>query len=73
VDSLLKQYRVSEEAQTAPPWDFVWNAIVEEGREKRLLSQCFTTEVPSVSYQHHQETDEGILAEAALKVRVRPI
>ena len=24
-----------------PPWDFVWNAAVEEGREKRMLRQPF--------------------------------
>lgn len=68
VDSLLKRYRVSEEAQAAPPWDFVWNAIVEEGREKRLLSQCFTTTATSMPHQQLQETDEGFLAEAALKM-----
>lgn len=70
---MLKSYRISEEAQTAPAWDFVWNAIVEEGREKRLLSQCFTTATTSTTYQPPLETDESILAEAALKVSISSI
>ena len=67
VESLLRQYQVVEEAPTAPQWDFVWNAVVEEGREKRLLSQCLTTEIEDMPH-HNQEADDIALAEAALKV-----
>lgn len=70
VTGLLQQYVVSEEAQMTPAWDFVWNAIVEEGREKRLLSQCFTVEMGGTPDQYCVEADDGVLAEAALKVRV---
>jgi hypothetical protein len=69
VSSLLQQYGIFEETQTAPTWDFVWNAIVEEGREKRLLSQCFTIEMAPISCQNYDEADACVLAEAALKVR----
>ncbi|KAF6766510.1 hypothetical protein DFP72DRAFT_866743 [Ephemerocybe angulata] len=68
VASLLKGYHVAEETSIAPPWDFVWNAVVEEGREKRLLSQCFTVETEPKSYDKFQDSDERMLAEAALKM-----
>ncbi|KAJ2930499.1 hypothetical protein H1R20_g6596, partial [Candolleomyces eurysporus] len=67
VESLQRQYQVVEEAPAAPQWDFVWNAVVEEGREKRLLSQCLTTEIEDMPH-HNQEADDIALAEAALKM-----
>lgn len=39
VDDLERQYIILENIPSAPPWDFVWNTTVEEGREKRMLRQ----------------------------------
>ncbi|KAG6866027.1 hypothetical protein C0991_009436 [Blastosporella zonata] len=41
VDILLGEYDVVENTPNVPSWDFVWNAVVEEGREKRMLRQSF--------------------------------
>lgn len=52
----------------APDWDFMWNALIEEGREKKLkqmpLSRCPEPLACSTS----GENDEISTAEAALKV-----
>jgi hypothetical protein len=54
--------------RTAPDWDFMWNALIEEGREKKLkqmpLSRCPEPLPCSTS----GENDEISIAEAALKV-----
>ena len=52
----------------APDWDFMWNALIEEGREKKLkqmpLSRCPEPLACSTS----GENDKIVIAEAALKV-----
>lgn len=70
VDNLLLHYDVVEEAPSSS-WDFVWNSVVEEGREKRLLSQCFTAQFDSIPSATFEMSDEDVLAETALKVSPR--
>jgi len=67
VETLLEQFDVIESSVLVPSWDFVWNATVEEGREKRLLSQPFTTKLDELAFE---DTSSEIisLAESALKV-----
>ncbi|KAG6885704.1 hypothetical protein C0993_010876 [Termitomyces sp. T159_Od127] len=68
VDSLLAEYDIVESTPNAPSWDFVWNAVVEEGREKQMLRQPFlrtSEEMPPVI----EAPSEAVsLAESALKV-----
>ncbi|KAF9458331.1 hypothetical protein BDZ94DRAFT_1270875 [Collybia nuda] len=64
---LSVEYDIIETRPTAPPWDFMWNAVVEEGREKRMMRQSFTkrNEVPSVGESLPEELS---LAESAIKM-----
>jgi len=68
VDSIHEHFDTVEREKTAPEWDFIWNTVVEEGREKKMksltLSRCpeeFPTVRPPIS-------DDIVLAEGALKV-----
>lgn len=65
VKELYKFYEVGEDVVSAPAWDFMWGATVEEGREKQFRSQAFTKQPDSM----HEGTknDKVQLAEAALK------
>lgn len=69
VQTLEESFNVVQAEKTAPDWDFMWNALIEEGREKKLkklvISRC-PEEFPVV---RSTEIDEVILAEATLKVR----
>ena len=65
---LHRDFKVIEETPTAPPWDFVWNAVVEEGREKRLLGQAFIANMNMEPALQLIESEQFLLAEAALKV-----
>ncbi|KAH6916823.1 hypothetical protein BKA70DRAFT_313865 [Coprinopsis sp. MPI-PUGE-AT-0042] len=68
VEQLLAEFNVVEDIPTTTTWDFVWNAVVEEGREKRLQRQPFTQELDPLPPQKACSTDNTLVAEAALKV-----
>lgn len=46
----------------------MWNANVEEGREKRLMRQAFTQTVEEIPLFAETPPESVALAEAALKV-----
>lgn len=68
VERLLDEFEVVETTPTAPTWDFVWNAAVEEGREMRLLRQPFTREPGEFPSRSICEEEDIFLAESTLKV-----
>lgn len=68
VSTLLEQFDVVETPSSAPSWDFVWNALVEEGREKGMLSLPFTHQVDVLPFRDESISEEMCLAESALKV-----
>ncbi|KAG2023118.1 hypothetical protein CC2G_000811 [Coprinopsis cinerea AmutBmut pab1-1] len=68
VDQLFGYYHVLEDIPGTTTFDFVWNAAVEEGREKRLLNLPFTRDLDSLPHQTTQDPDHILLGEAALKM-----
>ncbi|KAJ3890668.1 hypothetical protein GG344DRAFT_88728 [Lentinula edodes] len=68
VSTLLEQFDVVETPSSAPSWDFVWNALVEEGREKGMLSLPFTNQVDVLPLRDESVNEEMCLAESALKM-----
>jgi transcription factor C subunit 3 len=58
-----------EVAPTTPTWDFVWNAVVEEGREKRMLQQPFNKALEEMAFHGEGQSEAISLAESALKVK----
>lgn len=68
IERLLDEFEVVETTPAAPSWDFVWNAAVEEGREKRLLRQPFTREPGEFPPRSMCEEEDIFLAESTLKM-----
>jgi len=61
-----------EAERTAPDWDFMWNAFVEEGREKKLKQMPLSRYPEQLPCSTTGEDDEILMAEAALKVLLLP-
>ncbi|KAG6814043.1 hypothetical protein H0H92_003893 [Tricholoma furcatifolium] len=68
VDFLLAEYDVVENTPSVPPWDFVWNAVVEEGREKRMLRQPFLNDPEDMPSTGETPLEPVSVAEASLKM-----
>ncbi|KAF8912964.1 hypothetical protein CPB84DRAFT_1670756 [Gymnopilus junonius] len=68
IAELHDSFDVVQAEKVAPDWDFMWNALIEEGREKKLkravLSRC-PEEFPP---RRQSEPSEVVLAEATLKM-----
>jgi hypothetical protein len=64
-----RDWEVVEHFTLAPSWDFLWNATVEEGREKSLLGQAFTTNIEEMPLIRDKSSELVHVAESALKVR----
>lgn len=68
IDAILRQFDTVEPEKTAPEWDFIWNTLIEEGREKKMkslaLARCKEDFVPGRA----SVSDDLVLAEGALKV-----
>lgn len=54
--------------KSAPDWDFMWNALIEEGREKKLKKAVISRCPETFPVVRTSELDEVALAEATLKV-----
>lgn len=68
VDDIIQHFDVLCNATISPAWEFVWQAAVEEGREKQFLRQSFTHAPDDVPYVTNTSDDVVQVAEAALKV-----
>jgi hypothetical protein len=70
MEELFDQFDVVEGPIGAPTWDFMWNAIVDDSREKRALVHAFTTRPDDLVLGTENASDGVLLAESALKVIV---
>ncbi|KAG1810103.1 uncharacterized protein HD556DRAFT_1428263 [Suillus plorans] len=68
VDDIIQHFDVLCNAPISPAWEFVWQAAVEEGREKQFLRQSFTHAPDDVPYVTNTSDDVVQVAEAALKM-----
>ncbi|KAJ7139701.1 hypothetical protein C8R44DRAFT_694295 [Mycena epipterygia] len=68
VEELFDQFDIVETPGGNPTWDFMWNAIVDENREKRSLRQAFTTRPDELVLGTENSSDDVLLAESALKM-----
>ncbi|KAG1845522.1 hypothetical protein DFJ58DRAFT_800982 [Suillus subalutaceus] len=67
VDDIIHRFDVLCNTTISPAWEFVWQATVEEGREKQFLRQSFTHGADEVPYVTNISDDVVQVAEAALK------
>ncbi|KAG1828698.1 hypothetical protein EV424DRAFT_1471098 [Suillus variegatus] len=68
VDDIIQHFDVLCNATISPACEFVWQAAVEEGREKQFLRQSFTHAPDDVPYVTNTSDDVVQVAEAALKM-----
>lgn len=68
VDDIIHRFDVLCNTIISPAWEFVWQATVEEGREKQFLRQSFTHGADEVPYVTNISDDVVQVAEAALKM-----
>ncbi|KAJ7596727.1 hypothetical protein C8J56DRAFT_295687 [Mycena floridula] len=65
---LFEQFDVVEPVLMAPKYDYIWNTVVEEGREKKLLSSAFTRYPEPMIDTSEPQTDLIRVAETSLKM-----
>ncbi|EIW64510.1 uncharacterized protein TRAVEDRAFT_139409 [Trametes versicolor FP-101664 SS1] len=68
VEDLEAAYDVVEKVPTAPPWDFMWSVIAEEGREKQFAQHAFTADVGDMPPTAPYESEWIQIADAAVKM-----
>ncbi|KDR85305.1 hypothetical protein GALMADRAFT_52101 [Galerina marginata CBS 339.88] len=70
IENLHRSFDVVQAEKTAPEWDFMWNALIEEGREKKLKKVVISRCAEEFPLHPAAETDEIILSEGALKLKM---
>ncbi|KAL0572575.1 hypothetical protein V5O48_009395 [Marasmius crinis-equi] len=68
IELLQEQFDVVETVPAVPAWDFVWNATVEEGREKRMFTQPLIMQPDVLPFGEDTPSEAVSLAESALKM-----
>ena len=67
IEQIQQQYETIESERVAPDWDYIWNTIIEEGREKKLKRQPFSQICEKFS-PPSLDSNEIVIAESAVKV-----
>jgi hypothetical protein len=70
IDELVREWEIVEKPNTGPVWEFHWNALVDEGREKNLLRHPFTVHASDIPIYTGISTETVHLAESVVKVNV---
>ena len=68
VDCLEETFQVLESEPGSLEWEFMWNALIEEGRDRKLKSKSITLGSEDSALLVETMSDEDTLAEAAIKV-----
>ena len=68
VDELCQRWEIISSHPIAPTYDFLWNVVMEEGREKLMARRAFVTGVEVMPAVGDTSPNTAGVAEAALKV-----
>ena len=68
VESLSQRWEVIEKPCTAPTWDFMWNGLGEESREKQFVQQSFLAGGNEIPTTRRYDSEQVYVADSALKV-----
>lgn len=68
IEQLQDSFNILDAERAAPDWDFMWNALIEEGREKKLKQMPLSRCPEQLPCSMTSENDKILIAEAALKV-----
>lgn len=67
---LQEHFDVVQAEKPAPEWDFMWNVVIEEGREKKLKTRVLSRFPEHFPGYKPSDPDDVVLAEGTLKVRI---
>lgn len=68
VNEISRSWEIVEKTNIGPPWDFLWNTQVEEGRERDLLRRSFTISGFDMPSAKDNLSEKVLLAESVVKV-----
>ena len=68
VDDVARDWEIVGKPNTGPVWEFHWNALVDEGREKNLLKHPFTAHASDIPLPKDVSAETVYLAESVVKV-----
>lgn len=69
IGEVTRDWEVVEKEKTGTVWEFHWNALVDEGREKNLLRHAYTAHAADIPASTDVYSEDVYLAESAVKVR----
>lgn len=67
-ENIDELYEVSDKLVTAPPYDFIWNVVAEEGREKHFNQQAFVRDIDDMPHAPGYASEDVYVADSALKM-----
>lgn len=67
IEELLR-LDIKETQPTTSAWDFVWNAITEDKREKQLFARSMLVDDVNPAVEDLYETEDMYVTETAVKV-----
>jgi transcription factor C subunit 3 len=70
IEQIQEQYEIIERERVAPDWDYIWNTVIEEGREKKSKRQPFS-QIPENFLPSDPDSNEIMIAESAVKVSAK--
>lgn len=68
IEDISRDWDTVEKPSTGPVWDFLWNAQVEEGREKYMLRHPFIINALDIPPTTDTSSETVHLAESVVKV-----
>ena len=72
IEELLR-LDITEAQPVTSAWDFMWNAVTEDRREKQLFAKSMLVDEVNPAVEVLYEADEMYVAETAVKVGFPPV
>jgi oxalate---CoA ligase len=70
VEDVARDWEIVEKPNNGPVWEFHWNALVDEGREKNMLKHPLTIHASDIPLPADVSTENVYLAESVVKVNI---
>jgi hypothetical protein len=70
VEDVARDWEIVEKPNNGPVWEFHWNALVDEGREKNSLKHPLTIHASDIPLPADVSAENVYLAESVVKVNV---
>lgn len=68
MQDIVRGWDILDKPDPGPAWEFMWNALVDEGREKNLLKHPLTVHASISRFILDASPEDVHLAESVVKV-----